>query len=106
MFNILVMTEEKILSSPPLTTPLLFENLVGGSNTQQKGGGGGAHYAPYSFKINQMNLNMEHLLEALKSIGGHYLLLILFVIMKMIQVICYNKNRNFLLMFYNLIRFM
>ena len=100
------MTEEKILSSPPLTTPLLFENLVGGSNTQQKGGGGGAHYAPYSFKINQMNLNMKHLIEALKSIGGYYLLLILFVIMKMIQVICYNKNRNFLFMFYNLIRFM
>ena len=105
MFNILVMTEEKILSSPPLTTPLLFENLVGGSNPPQKGGGG-AHYAPYSFKINQMNLNMEHLIEALKSIGGYYLLLILFVIMKMIQVICYNKNRNFLFMFYNLIRFM
>ena len=99
------MTEEKILSSPPLTTPLLFENLVGGSNTQQKGGGG-AHYAPYSFKINQMNLNMEHLIEALKPIGGYYLLLILFDIMKMIQVICYNKNRNFLFMFYNLIRFM
>ena len=53
-----------------------------------------------------MNLNMEHLIEALKSVGGYYLLLILFVIMKMIQVICYNKNRNFLFMFYNLIRFM
>ena len=39
MFNILVMTEEKILSSPPLTTPLLFENLVGGSNTSAERGG-------------------------------------------------------------------